>query len=298
MPAAATDKFRKSYSFLTKSLSSNVDSSTTTIPLNNTTNVPTDTAVDFIIDRVDTNGTRTPTTRELCSGVVSGSNIVSVTRGLHGTTAQSHTSGAVVEFVNSGAAWNDLMDGILVAHDQDGTLKAGAVDAAAVLASDVVTTAKILDDAVTAPKLSGIDRSNLTTDSNPYKFSVYNNANQTVSTGSNQKLSFNTEIFDTNSNFSSGTYTAPVDGFYEFAGAATSNSTAYIIVFLYVNGNQLFQGVRNYTGTGNGSSTLSVPFLQLNAGNTVELYVYSDTATIQGDATGKTWFMGGLKCRT
>lgn len=154
MPAAATDKFRKSYSFLTKSLSSNVDSSTTTIPLNNTTNVPTDTAVDFIIDRVDTNGTRTPTARELCSGVVSGSNIVSVTRGIHGTTAQSHTSGAVVEFVNSGAAWNDLMDGILVAHDQDGTLKAGAVDAAAVLASDVVTTAKILNSNVTTAKIN------------------------------------------------------------------------------------------------------------------------------------------------
>lgn len=154
MAADPNDKFRKSYSFLTKSLSSNVNDSTTTIPLNNTTNVPTDTAVDFIIDRVDANGNRTPSTRELCSGVVSGSNIVSVTRGLQGTTAQAHTSGAVVEFVNSGEAWNDLMDGLLVSLDQDGTLKSGAVDAAAVLASNVVTTAKILDGNVTTPKLA------------------------------------------------------------------------------------------------------------------------------------------------
>lgn len=41
-----------------------------------------------------------------------------------------------------------------VAHDDDGTLKAGAVDAAAVLASDVVTTAKILNLNVTTAKIA------------------------------------------------------------------------------------------------------------------------------------------------
>jgi hypothetical protein len=122
MPAAATDKFRKSYAFLSKTLSSGVDSSTGTIPLNNATNVPTDTAVTFIIDRVDSNGNLTPTLREICTGVVSGSNIISTTRGQMGTTAQVHALGAVVEFVVSAQMQNDMIDALLVSHNQDGTM--------------------------------------------------------------------------------------------------------------------------------------------------------------------------------
>lgn len=49
---------------------------------------------------------------------------------------------------------NRIVDWGLVHADQDGTLKAGAVDVAGVLASDVVTTAKILDSNVTEAKLA------------------------------------------------------------------------------------------------------------------------------------------------
>lgn len=51
--------------------------------------------------------------------------------------------------------WSDEVASVLeVSHDDDGTLKAGAVDAAAVLASNVVTTAKILNANVTPDKLA------------------------------------------------------------------------------------------------------------------------------------------------
>ena len=57
-----------------------------------------------------------------------------------------------------GVTLNTLVDAIdtdlFVAHDADGTLKAGAVDGAAVLASNVVTEAKILDNAVTTNKIA------------------------------------------------------------------------------------------------------------------------------------------------
>ena len=50
--------------------------------------------------------------------------------------------------------WADQVASVLaVSHDDDGTLKAGAVDNAAVLASNVVETPKIKDGAVTNPKL-------------------------------------------------------------------------------------------------------------------------------------------------
>lgn len=140
MPATINDKFRKSYSLLTKSLGSNITDSDTTIPFNNVTNIPTDTAVDFVIDRVDTNGTRTPTKREICKGVVSGSNLINCVRGLHGTTAQSHLSGAVIEFTVSAVAQNDQVDGLLVQHNQDGTHGAITSTGATLTTPKVVTS--------------------------------------------------------------------------------------------------------------------------------------------------------------
>ena len=65
-----------------------------------------------------------------------------------------HTAGVtVVDYVTS-THFNMVAKGELVHADQDGTLKAGAVDNAAVLADSVVTTAKINDGAVTPAKLA------------------------------------------------------------------------------------------------------------------------------------------------
>lgn len=66
----------------------------------------------------------------------------------------SHIIGApVIDYVTA-SHQSMTTKGLLVSHDQDGTLKAGAVDVAGVLASNVVETAKIKDGAVTAEKLS------------------------------------------------------------------------------------------------------------------------------------------------
>lgn len=95
------------------------DASTTTIPLSSTTNLPTGTGVVVVIDRVDSNGTATANLEETVTGVVSGSNLVSCTRGVEGT-AQAHNAGAVVEVLVTASLWNDVMTGILVQHDQTG----------------------------------------------------------------------------------------------------------------------------------------------------------------------------------
>lgn len=120
MAADITDKARKSYSFLQKTLNGGIDDNDTTITLNNATNIPTDTAVTCVIDRVDSSGNKTPTLREIVTGVISGSQLTQVVRGVDGTTAQSHNSGAVVEFVLAGDMWNDLIDLILDGHSQLG----------------------------------------------------------------------------------------------------------------------------------------------------------------------------------
>ena len=120
MAADINDKARKSYSFLQKTLNGAIDDNDTTIALNNGTNIPTDTAVTCVIDRVDSAGNKTPSAREIVTGVISGANLTNVVRGVDGTTAQSHNSGAVVEFVLAGDMWNDLIDLILTEHNQSG----------------------------------------------------------------------------------------------------------------------------------------------------------------------------------
>lgn len=66
--------------------------------------------------------------------------------------------------------------------------------------------------------LEGLDIGNLTAYSNPYKFRVYRNAALSLGTGA-QKVTFDAETFDTNSNFDNATnhrYVAPISGFYFF----------------------------------------------------------------------------------
>ena len=95
------------------------DDSTTTVPLSSTTNLPTGTGVVVVIDRVDANGNATASLEETITGVVSGSNLVTCTRGVEGT-AQAHSAGAVVEVLVTASYLNDFSTGILVQHDQVG----------------------------------------------------------------------------------------------------------------------------------------------------------------------------------
>lgn len=95
------------------------DDTGATISLSSTTNLATDTAVVATIDRVDANGLKTPTLEESIIGVVSGSNLVTCTRGVEGT-AQAHAAGAVVEILVTAKGYNDIIDHLLVGHTQLG----------------------------------------------------------------------------------------------------------------------------------------------------------------------------------
>lgn len=125
MAAANTDKFKYLSRRWVGQIGSGgvADGTVTTIPLASTTNLPTGTAVVVVIDRVDSNGTATPTLEETAIAVVSGSNLVSAVRGSEGT-AQAHNAGGVVEVLVTAIGWNDIVDGILVGHTQLGNHRA------------------------------------------------------------------------------------------------------------------------------------------------------------------------------
>lgn len=122
MPAQNTDKFKKVAPNTGWQVGGGgvADSEVTTIPLNVSTGLPSSTAVLVTIDRVDASGNKTPSKMERIVGVVNDNNIVNCIRGVEGT-AQSHAAGAVVEIVIASKLWNDMVDGILAEHNQDGS---------------------------------------------------------------------------------------------------------------------------------------------------------------------------------
>lgn len=118
---AQSHKFRKGESLFSTTLSSSIGTGTgDTITLGSVSGLPTDTEITLTIDRVDTNGTETPSSLERITGTISGNNLTSYTRGIDGTTEQSHDAGAVIEYIWNADDLNDIVDGILVGHTQAG----------------------------------------------------------------------------------------------------------------------------------------------------------------------------------
>lgn len=77
----------------------------------------------LVIDRVNTSGTATPSVREYIGFTgISTNTLTGCTRGLGGSTGQSHQSGAVVEEVMEVTRWNDLITGLLNVLTSSGTL--------------------------------------------------------------------------------------------------------------------------------------------------------------------------------
>lgn len=132
----------------------------TSINVGSTTNWPSvGEAVVFAIDEaqiVDGRQSQIAGTYNEFEGTVASATSVSNVDWKRGSGDRSYSAGSLtrVYIPVTSERENRLVTGILVHADQDGTLKAGAVDNAAVLASDVVTTAKILDANVTEAKLT------------------------------------------------------------------------------------------------------------------------------------------------
>jgi hypothetical protein len=160
MPAANTDYFTKiaDPGNATTLAAPGHSIGGTTINVDSTALMPTTTGIFFAIDTTTlVNGveTRVAGTYTVWEGTVASATSISNMVLKYGTD-QNYSAGAStrVYVLPTAARENQLVDGLLVSHDQDGTLKAGAVDNAACLASDVVETAKIKDAQVTNAKLS------------------------------------------------------------------------------------------------------------------------------------------------
>ena len=75
----------------------------------------------IVLDRQDGSGNNTPSLREYITYTgISGNDLTGVTRGVAGSTAQSHGSGKLAEEVFSVTHWNDLYDYLTAEHTAAG----------------------------------------------------------------------------------------------------------------------------------------------------------------------------------
>lgn len=96
-----------------------VNDSVTTITLTSVTGLVAPGVV--VLDRQDNVGNDTPTKREYISFTgINGLDLTGVTRGVGGSTAQSHSSGALVEAILTATHWTGLVDFLQAEHDSAG----------------------------------------------------------------------------------------------------------------------------------------------------------------------------------
>jgi len=306
----------------------------TNLACDSLTGWPTASKVHFVTYQIDTNNDPIPGSQLDCYGIVSGSTITSMAV-VDGTDG-GNSVGDVVEMLPTSAWGQDLADGLTYAHERTGAHKSGAVypspsitgsvTGGATYASPILTTPTIADltnmnhtHASTAQggtlgssAITGIDKSITTTDSNPYKFSVYKSADQTgISDSVLTKITWDSEAFDTNGNFASDKYTAPVSGFYQinfYLRMTSANNTGYAAIgSLYKNGGEVSRrdGPLPNSGAG-GSIYLPVYFselVQLTAGDYLEVFGYMDVASSTvtvggGSSSNSAKFSGYLVSRT
>lgn len=111
------------------------------ITVDTTAGWPTATAVHFVIYQVTAAGVRVEGTQTEWKGIVTSATALG-TLTLQAGTDQVYPIGSKVICTPTAAWGDDLVEGLLTSLDQDGTLKAGAVDASAVIADGVVSDSK------------------------------------------------------------------------------------------------------------------------------------------------------------
>jgi hypothetical protein len=119
--ASSTDLVRNATPNFATTLANSMLISDTTMTLSSVTGLPTATGITLVIDATDpVSGASTPALKEVVTGVVSGSTVTTLSRGLDGTSATAHASGANVVMWITANLWNDWQTSYLTEHTQAG----------------------------------------------------------------------------------------------------------------------------------------------------------------------------------
>jgi hypothetical protein len=160
--------------------------------------------------------------------------------------------------------------------------------------SGVLQLASGTGNLVTVPSVTGTAM----VSSNMPAFSAYHSTSQTLTVDTLNKILFNTELFDTNNNFSSSRFTPTVAGYYQCSCGirADNNPIGALHVQIRINNTSpVAQG--SFTNTGLASFMTSCSGLVYLNGSTdfVEVYCYTGTSGTSALAgVGLTYFQGAM----
>jgi len=132
-------------------------------------------------------------------------------------------------------------------------------------------------------------------------FSAYASSSQSVSSATPTKVTLGTEIFDTNNNFASSTFTPTVAGYYQINGLIRGTGTTVTVVYvaIFKNGSAYRRGTQIAT-TLVGSTQVSVTDIIYMNGSTDYLELYGFVSATSGstfefnDAASTSVFSGCL----
>jgi len=120
-------------------LNGTITDSDTSMTLTSVTGLNTGGGV-LVLDRVNSGGTETPGQREFVTYTgITTKTLTGITRGVNNSTAQEHSSGAVIEETWTVVHVNDLNAFLEVAHDADGVID--SIPSGITLTSPVINTA-------------------------------------------------------------------------------------------------------------------------------------------------------------
>jgi len=112
-------------------------------------------------------------------------------------------------------------------------------------------------------------------------FSAYGTASQSIANGVWTKIAYNTELFDTNSNYDNATnyrFTPTVAGYYQINAvlSTTANATGLAFIAIYKNGSAYCYG--NTVPNSNGGYITANSLINCNGSTDyIEIYVYQNS---------------------
>jgi hypothetical protein len=171
------------------------------------------------------------------------------------------------------------MSQVIIAGDTSGTI---TLQAPAVSGSTTLT----LPAATGTVMVSG----------NMPAFSAYATSNQSLSSGANTKILFDTEDFDTNNNFASSRFTPTVAGYYQLNSNVRPNNTNQEAgICIYKNGSSFRNGSNVAPTVGSQNGTIVSALVYANGSTDYfEIFVYVGSAATTSGNYQSTWFNGVL----
>ena len=125
----------------------------------------------------------------------------------------------------------------------------------------------------------------------PAVFAYKDGSTQAITSATSTKVTFNTELYDTNNNFASSTFTPTVAGYYQISGGISNlagNTPTRTILSFFKNGSG-YAGLGDYTASSCYRVYGSTLVYMNGSTDYVELYVYlvgSSLSVDYGTSTG------------